>query len=293
MRAYEIHLTLERGLAENSRLAYQRDLERFGDYAESHIGDHPGSVSLEHLHQYLMWLVEACYLSERSLARNISVLRSFFQFLTLSGGLSLDPSEKLEIPKFAQKLPIVLTVEEIEALLAVPDLEAPLGLRNRAILETLYGSGLRVSELTGLSLSHMFLDEGFLKIQGKGNKERLVPLGAPAITYIRRYLFEVRTHYRIPPAHQAFVFLNRWGKKLSRVGVFNMVKATAQEAGLNKPISPHTFRHSFATHLIEGGADLRAVQEMLGHESILTTEIYLHLDTAYLREVFMTYHPRR
>lgn len=290
---YHLYLTLERSIAENSRIAYLHDIQRYQVYAEAIMDiSTPGEMTLDGMREFLTFLVQDCLLGERSLARNISTLRSFHGFLLSDGWTDQDPSEKLELPRFGRKLPVVLSVPELDALFAAIDPDTAQGIRNRAMLEILYSSGLRVSELTGLELSRIYADEGFLKIMGKGSKERLVPIGEPALIHLRRYLIEVRNDLPIKRGHEDFVFLNRRGKRLSRVSVFTAVKDLAALSGLHKNISPHTFRHSFATHLIEGGADLRAVQEMLGHESITTTEIYLHMDKEYLREVHAEFHPR-
>lgn len=293
-KEYEIFLGIEKGLAELSREAYLRDLNRYRFYAEDILEfSSPALMTLDQLHEFLTYLIQDCFLSERSLARNISALRSFHGFLLSDELVEGDPSSLLEMPRLTQKLPVVLHYDEIEKMMASVDLDAPTGLRNRAILEVLYGCGLRVSELIGLQLSRIYRKEGFVQVIGKGNKERLVPIGTPALEWIERYEYEVRLQQDIKPGHEDFIFLNRRGKALSRVMIFHIVKGVATQAGIKKNVSPHTFRHSFATHLIEGGADLRAIQEMLGHESITTTEIYLHMDTEYLREVFQLYHPRK
>ncbi len=291
---YELYLRIERGLATPTREAYLRDLDRYLRFAreELHL-DHPAQVELSHLQAFLQHLLTVALLSERSLARNVSSLRSFHGFLLADELLSRDPSDRLELPRFGRKLPEVLSITEVEALLEAVDLGQPQGLRDRAILEVLYGSGLRVSELTGLRLSQVYREEGFLRIMGKGNKERLVPAGGAALFWLDRQLRGYRFHVKVQKGHEDFVFLGRRGKALSRVSVFKLVKAAAAMAQLRPSVSPHTLRHSFATHLIEGGADLRAVQEMLGHESITTTELYLHLDREKLREVHALYHPRR
>lgn len=291
---YELYLRIERGLADRTREAYLRDVQRFADFIQHQLDiSNPVRVALDQLRQFLSFLLDDCLLGERSLARNISALRSFYSFALGEEWTQADPTDRLELPRFAQKLPEVLSISEVEALLEAIPMENLVGLRDRAILETLYGSGLRVSELTQLKLSQIYREEGFLRIIGKGNKERLVPLGEPALYWIDRQLQEYRFHLHIPRGQEDFVFLNQRGKGLSRVSVFNVVKAAAAGAALEKNISPHTLRHSFATHLIEGGADLRAVQEMLGHSSITTTELYLHLDREKLREVHALYHPRR
>ncbi|MEZ4772167.1 MAG: site-specific tyrosine recombinase XerD [Bacteroidia bacterium] len=293
-KEYSQYLTIERGIAENSKEAYLSDLERYIFYARQILQkDSPDEISLDNLREFLTWLVQDCFLSERSLARNISTIRSFHGFLLADGATAEDPGQLLEMPRFGRKLPQVLSVPELEKLFSVIDLSDDRGIRNRAMLEILYSSGLRVSELVGLELSRIYFEEGFLRILGKGNKERLVPVGQPALAFLREYLSQVRLNLRITRGHEDFVFLNSRGSQLSRVSVFLIIKDLAHIAGIKKSISPHTFRHSFATHLIEGGADLRAVQEMLGHESITTTEIYLHMDREYLREVHALYHPRK
>jgi len=293
IREYEIFLGVEKGLAPLSRQAYLRDLHRYRYYMEEVLDlDSPTGVKLDHLQEFLIYLIQECFLGERSLARNISSLRSFHGFLLVDEWTQADPSSLLEMPRLQQKLPTVLHLEEIEAILSAIDLHAETGLRNRAIVELLYGSGLRVSELTGLQLSRIFWEEAFIQVQGKGGKERLVPLGAQAMEWMKKYISEKRMNLSIQSGNEDFIFLNRRGGRLSRVMVFNIVKEAAAKAGISKKVSPHTFRHSFATHLVEGGADLRAIQEMLGHESITTTEIYLHMDSEYLREVFQLYHPR-
>lgn len=294
IKEYQLYLTIERGIAENSKEAYLRDLDRYEFYAREILDrESPAQVTLDNLREFLTYLVQDCFLSERSLARNISTIRSFHGFLLADGRVEEDPAQLLEMPRFGRKLPTVLTVPELEKLLNAIDLTSDQGIRNRAMLEVLYSSGLRVSELIGLELSRIYFEEKFLRIFGKGNKERLVPVGEPALHFLRDYLSSVRLNLDIQKGHEDYVFLNRRGSQLSRVSVFTIVKDLAHAAGIKKNISPHTFRHSFATHLIEGGADLRAVQEMLGHESITTTEIYLHLDREYLREVHAMFHPRK
>jgi integrase/recombinase XerD len=294
LQEYSLYLHLERGLAATTRQAYLHDVKRYARYAEEDLQlSGPAEVSPSHLQQFLSFLVEQCLLGERSLARNVSALRSLHSFLFADGFCPLDPSDMLEVPRFGRKLPVVLSIDEVEAILAAVDISASAGLRNRALLETLYGSGLRVSELNSLQISQVYPTEGFLRIRGKGGKERLVPAGGPALDWIERYLRRVRRHQRVKPGHDDILFLNQRGGRLSRISIFNLVKETAALAGIDRSVSPHTFRHSFATHLLEGGADLRAVQEMLGHESITTTELYLHLDREKLREVHALYHPRR
>jgi len=294
IKEYERFLSVERGMTSNTREAYLRDIQRLALYSEELIAlGSPLEIELDHLRQFLIWLVEDCLLGERSLARNISSLRSFFGFLIIDEYTKKDPAALLESPRFGQKLPTVLSVPEVEAILEANDTSTALGLRNRAMMELLYASGLRVSELITLELSRVYFEEGFLRILGKGRKERLVPTGQPAMDWMKLYLREVRLEQNIQVGNDDIVFLNRRGKGLSRVMIFNIVKDLCKKAGIKKKVSPHTFRHSFATHLIEGGADLRAVQEMLGHESITTTELYLHIDREYLREVFTMHHPRK
>ncbi|RMG16634.1 MAG: site-specific tyrosine recombinase XerD [Bacteroidetes bacterium] len=294
IREYELYLRVERAMADNSRQAYMRDVHRYAGFAQSTLQcSSPEDMSLEKIRMFLSFLVEKCLLNERSLARNISSIRSFHGFLLLDEWVSHDPSERLELPRFSKKLPQLLSVAEIEALLAAIQPADRHALRNKAIVEVLYACGLRVSELVNLQRSGVFFEEGFVQIMGKGRKERLIPIGEPALNALRTYYHEQRLQQPAAHGHEAFVFLNNRGRRLSRVMIFQLVKQLATRAGIQKPISPHSFRHAFATHLIEGGADLRAVQEMLGHESITTTEIYLHLNREYLREVVALYHPRK
>ncbi|GHE61638.1 MULTISPECIES: site-specific tyrosine recombinase XerD [Roseivirga] len=292
IQEYENYLKLERSLSPNSVEAYVRDVTKFKQFLELNNSEKTAQqVTMVELQNFVEFINELG-MSAYSQARIISGLKSFYKFLVYEGGLETDPTELLESPKLGRKLPDTLSVEEIDQILAAIDHSTPEGMRNRAMLETLYSSGLRVSELTGLRLSNVHFDVGFLRILGKGSKERLVPVGREALKYIRLYMEEVRVHLDIKHGHETFMFLNRNGKQLSRQMVFIMIKNLVQKAGIKKAISPHTFRHSFATHLIEGGADLRAVQEMLGHESITTTEIYTHLDRDYLRQVIQEFHPR-
>jgi integrase/recombinase XerD len=294
LREYELYLRIERGLAPQTREAYLHDVRRYAQYAEEELAlTGPAMVQASHLQQFLSFLMGACLLGERSLARNISALRSLHGFLVADGFGVEDPSALLELPRAGRKLPVVLSIEEVEAVLEAVDLSRKGGIRDRALLEVLYGSGLRVSEVNTLRMSQVYAEEGFLRIRGKGNKERLVPAGEPALAWIARYVREGRHQQPVQAGHDDLLFLNQRGGKLSRVSIFHLVKQTAALAGIQANVSPHTFRHSFATHLIEGGADLRAVQEMLGHESITTTELYLHLDREKLREVHALYHPRR
>ena len=292
IQEYENYLKLERSLSANSVEAYVRDVSKLRQFLEISGSDiTPLQVSMVELQNFIEYINELG-MSAFSQARIISGLKSFYKFLLYEGELDSDPTELLEAPKLGRKLPDTLSVEEIDQILAAIDHSKPEGMRNRAMLETLYSSGLRVSELIGLKMSNVHSDVGFLRIFGKGSKERLVPIGKEALKYIKIYQNEVRVHLDIKSGNESFMFLNRNGRQLSRQMVFIVIKTLVEKAGIKKTISPHTFRHSFATHLIEGGADLRAVQEMLGHESITTTEIYTHLDRDYLRQVIQEFHPR-
>lgn len=292
IRGFKAYLQLERSLAANSVEAYIHDvmlLRQFFDLQQKNL--FPEQVQFEHLQQFVLFINELG-LGDQSQARIISGVRAFYKYLMMEDLVTNDPTLLLEGPKLKRKLPEVLHLEEINRMLAVIDHSKADGLRNRAILETLYGCGLRVTEMVELKVSNLYFDVGFIKVIGKGNKERLVPIGEEAIRHINHYREGVRSHLSIKYGFEDYVFLNRSGKKLSRIYVFMLIKALAEKAGLKKSISPHTFRHSFATHLIEGGADLRAVQEMLGHQSITTTEIYTHLDRDYLRQTLQQFHPR-
>lgn len=292
IKGFKAYMQLERSLSPNSVEGYLHDvnlLVRFFDLHQSHI--QPEDVTLEDLQQFIAFINETG-LSDYSQARILSGVRSFYKYLLMEDLMTKDPTILLEGPKLRRKLPDVLHLEEINALMEAIDHSRKDGIRNRAILETLYGCGLRVTELVELKISNLYFDVGFIKVLGKGNKERLVPVGNSAIKHINFYFEGVRNHQDIHPKSEDILFLNRRGRKLTRMYVFMMIKELAQKIGLKKSISPHTFRHSFATHLIEGGADLRAVQEMLGHESITTTEIYTHLDRDFLRQTLMQFHPR-
>ncbi|WP_276362103.1 site-specific tyrosine recombinase XerD [Daejeonella sp. H1SJ63] len=290
--SFKSYLKLERSLSANTIDAYLRDVEKLYQYFQTNsVQNVPSDVNSEDLKQFLVWVNQLGMLPPTQ-ARVLSGLKAFFKYLILEKLIKNDPSALLESPKLSRKLPDTLNIIEINKLIDCIDLSRPEGMRNKAILEILYGCGLRVSELTGLKLSNLYLDIDFIKITGKGNKERLVPIGSEAIKYLRIYINEIRVHIPVKTGSEDFVFLNRRGGPLSRVMVFLIIKDLAQSAGIKKSISPHTFRHSFATHLIEGGADLRAVQEMLGHESITTTEIYTHLDRDYLRDTIIQFHPR-
>lgn len=284
------YLKIERGLADNSILAYQNDVQKLVDYS---IPRNKTVIDLNYndLKDFVAVLYDLG-LSARSQARIISGLKQFFGYLMLENEIKDDPSELLELPKIGRKLPEFLTIEEIDLLIDSIDLSKNEGHRNRAILETLYSCGLRVSELVNLRFSDLFFEEGFIRVIGKGNKERLVPVSPSVEKEMGIYNDFIRCHQTIQPGNENIVFLNRRGAKLTRVMIFTIVKDLSELAGISKNISPHTFRHSFATHMIEGGANLRAVQEMLGHESITTTEIYTHLDQRFLRDAIISFHPR-
>lgn len=289
-KEFEKFLAFERGLSANSIAAYLNDVAKFQIYCEDNnlLLD---QVVRKDIQDFLQWLQEF-NISPFTQSRLISGLKTFFSFLLIEYELSGNPTDLLQAPRLARKLPSVLSIHEIDQLIAAIDLSAPEGERNKAIIEILYGCGLRVSELVGLKLSNLFLDVEFIKVEGKGNKERLIPIGQQAIKHLRIYLDNIRPHIKIKPGNEDVVFLNRRGAALSRVMIFIIIKDLAQHIGLQKSISPHTFRHSFASHLVEGGADLRAVQDMLGHESITTTEIYTHIDRDYLHSIIRQYHPR-
>lgn len=288
---YVGHLRLERSLSELTVQAYRTDLDKLSQFAES-IGVEPESLTTAQVEEFLATLHDSG-LQSRSRARVLSGIRGFYRYLMLEEVIDSSPLELIESPKIGRKLPEVLSIEEIDALEAAIDLSRPDGLRNRAIIETLYSCGLRVSELVSLRLTDLHLDEGFVRVVGKGNKERLVPIGRKAIHDIDCYIEQRNAvGQKVATGAENILFLNRLGNKLTRVMVFTIIKRLAEAAGISKSISPHTLRHSFATHLIEGGADLRAVQEMLGHESIATTEIYTHLDREYLRSTILMHHPR-
>jgi len=286
------YLKLERSLSGNSIDAYVRDIEKLHQFMElKYKSVSPLKVKASHLHNFLAFINELG-LSAHSQARILSGIKAFYKYLVFEELIENDPTQLIEGPKLGRKLPDTLSFEEIEKLLESIDLSTPEGGRNRAMLEVLYSSGLRVSELVDLKINNVYFDVGFLRVIGKGNKERLVPVGKDALKFLLIYKEQIRVHVPVQKGAESYMFLNRRGKKLTRVMVFTIIKQLAERIGLKKVISPHTFRHSFATHLIEGGADLRAVQEMLGHESITTTEIYTHLDRDYLRQVIQEFHPR-
>ncbi len=289
---FERYLKLERSLSAHSIDAYLHDVGLLHQFAENELKkDKPADITYDDLRSFVEEL-NHLGMSPHSQARIISGIKAFYHFLIYEKVVDKDPTQLLESPRLGRKLPDTLEYHEILTLLEAIDHSTPEGQRNRAILEVLYGSGLRVTELVELKLSNIYADVGFLRVVGKGDKERLVPVGSDALKYLNIYLKEVRNHIKIARGHENYVFLNRRGKHLSRVMIFTIVKQLAIKAGIHKNISPHTFRHSFATHLLEGGADLRVVQELLGHESITTTEIYTHMDRDYLRQVMQEFHPR-
>ncbi|PWK79052.1 integrase/recombinase XerD [Mucilaginibacter oryzae] len=292
IKGFQAYLRLEKSMSANSVEAYSRDIEKLYQFCE--LGDNklkPDAITLTNLRDFITWIVEIGMIPS-SQARILSGTKAFFKYLLIENIISSDPSELLEAPRIRRKLPDTLSYHEINKLIAAIDLSKPEGVRDKAIFETLYGSGLRVSEAIELKLSNLYLDIEFIKVTGKGNKERLVPIGAEAIKALKIWIEQVRVHVPIKKGEEDFVFLNRRGSRLSRQLIFMNIKALAEAVGIQKKISPHTFRHSFATHLVEGGADLRAVQEMLGHESITTTEIYTHLDREYLKSTISRFHPR-
>ncbi|WP_435404562.1 site-specific tyrosine recombinase XerD [Mucilaginibacter aquaedulcis] len=292
IKGFKAYLKLEKSLADNSIEAYGRDIERLYQFSEvQEIKLKPEIITLSDLRNFIVWVNELGMIPS-SQARILSGIKAFYKYLLMEDIIRNDPSELLESPKIQRKLPDTLSYEDINKLIGAIDLSKPEGARNKAILETLYGSGLRVSELTELKLSNLYLDIEFIKVTGKGNKERLVPIGSAAIKALRIWIENIRVHLLIKKGEEDIVFLNRRGARLSRVYIFLMIKDLVELTGLKKTISPHTFRHSFATHLVEGGADLRAIQEMLGHESITTTEIYTHLDREYLKSTISQFHPR-
>jgi integrase/recombinase XerD len=292
LKGFKAYLKLERSLSDHSVTAYLGDVEKLIQYFAA-IGQEIklNSITIAQLNAFITWLNELGMLANTQ-ARVISGIKAFFNYLMLENLVTNNPSALLAAPKLTRKLPDTLNIHEINSLIAAIDASSPEGMRNKAIIEVLYGCGLRVTELVSLRISNLHAHIEFIKVIGKGNKERLVPIGMIALKLLEIYLKEIRVHINLKKGNEDFIFLNRRGTKLSRISVFNIVKDLAAKAGLQKNISPHTFRHSFATHLIEGGADLRAVQEMLGHASITTTEIYTHLDRDYLKGVVTQFHPR-
>ncbi|MCD8739606.1 site-specific tyrosine recombinase XerD [Mucilaginibacter roseus] len=293
IKGFQTYLRLERSLSVNSIEAYTRDIDKLAQFSvidpENVI--QPEKVTLAHLRKFLIWVNELGMLPT-SQARILSGIKAFYKYMLMEDLIISDPSELLEAPKTQRKLPDTLSYDEINRIISVIDLSKPEGPRNKAIVEVLYSCGLRVSELTELKISNLYLDIEFIKVTGKGDKERLVPIGNAATKALKIWLDELRVHIAIKKGEEDMVFLNRRGSRLSRVYIFMLLKDLTALAGIHKNISPHTLRHSFATHLVEGGADLRAVQEMLGHESITTTEIYTHLDRDYLKSTINQYHPR-
>ena len=290
IKGFKSYLQIERSLSDNSVQAYIRDIKKFANYAMP-LKLNELKIQRENISDFLAELKDN-EIAARSQARIISGIKAFYKYLIIEDYIKHDPTELIESPKVGFKLPDTLSLIEIDKLISAVDLSNKQGERNRAILETLYSCGLRVSELTNLKISNIYFNEGYLKVIGKGDKERLAPIGGRALKYLTTYINEVRNHQTIKKGQEDFVFLNNRGAGLTRVMIFLIIQKLAAEIGLKKKISPHTFRHSFATHLIEGGADLRAVQEMLGHESITTTEIYTHLDKDYLRSNIIDFHPR-
>ncbi len=287
-----MYLKLERGLSDHTIEAYIRDVGKLAD--SEHISSNnisPVQVTHDHIAEFVHFIF-SCGMEEKSQARILSGLRAFFRFLQIEDVVDKNPLDNIEGPKLSKKIPSVLSIEEIMQIIAAIDMSEALGHRNRAIIETLYACGLRVSELINMKLSAYFPDAGIIRVIGKNNKERLVPIGEDAMKHLNLYINEIRKKGPIKEGSEDFVFLNRRGNPLTRVMIFTIIKRLKTKAGIEKAVSPHTFRHSFATHLIEGGANLRAIQDMLGHESITTTEIYTHLDTKFLRDTIMKYHPR-
>ena len=291
LRDFEHYLKIERGLSNHTVVNYRLDVQKLISYLEQHNhSENPTEIETDHVKSFLYELAKS--VNTRTQSRVISGLRSFFDYLIFENYRNSNPLEQIEAPKIGRKLPDTLSVKEIDKIVAAIDLSHPLGERNRAIIETLYSCGLRVSELTDLKLSDLFFDEGFIKVNGKGNKQRFVPIGEHTQKFINLYRQHARSLLKIEPLHIDPLFLNQNGRQLTRAMIFTIVKTFAQKAGIRKSISPHTFRHSFATHLLENGADLRAIQVMLGHESITTTEIYMHVDRSHLKEVMTNFHPR-
>lgn len=288
LNEYHFYLKMEKSLSDNSIEAYERDLKKLADYLND------ARIPLEeakeeHLRDFVIEIADIG-INERSQARLISGIKSFYKFLIYKDKISVDPTELLESPKIGLRLPAVLTVEEIDQIISVIDYSKPDGHRNRAVIEVLYGSGLRVSELLNLKISNIYMDEGYMLVEGKGNKQRLVPISEESKKQINLWK-QQRSYLTIVKGNEDFLFLNQRGSRLSRMAIFSMVKMLAEQAGVKKNISPHTFRHSFATHLLENGANLRAIQQLLGHESITTTELYTHIDVRYLRQTILQYHP--
>ena len=290
IKQFVAYLKIEKGLADNSIFAYQSDVAKLFTFAKSQ-NKEITELQYSDLNAFAGVLYDLG-LRPKSQARVISGIKQFYGFLLMEDIVKVDPSESLELPKLGRKLPEVMSIEEIDQMIAAIDLSKPEGQRNKAILETLYSCGLRVSELVNLKFADLYFDEGFIRVIGKGNKQRLVPVSPSVEKEINFYKIHTRNHLNVAKGSENIVFLNRRGAQLTREMIFTIVKNLSKEIGLTKTVSPHTFRHSFATHLLEGGANLRAIQEMLGHESITTTEIYTHLDQGYLREAILSFHPR-
>lgn len=292
IKIFNSYLKLEKSLSINSVDAYMRDINKLTQYLEFVKSDvTPLDITFKQLQEFVIW-INSLGLNARSQTRIISGVKAFFKYLLLEDLIQVNPAEHLVAPHIGRKLPDTLNVIEIDSLISAIDLSTPEGERNKVIIETLYSCGLRVSELINLKISNLHFKEEFILVEGKGDKERLVPIGKPTIKLINNYIKKVRIHIKIKKSHEDYVFLNRRGSKLTRVMIFTIIKLLAEKIGLERNISPHTFRHSFASDLIDGGADLRAVQEMLGHESITTTEIYTHLDREFLRDNILSFHPR-
>jgi integrase/recombinase XerD len=290
-KGFKAYMQLERSLSDNSVEAYLRDVDKLTSFLL--IADKkksPAEIDLKTLQQFIKWVSELG-MTASSQARTISGIKGFYKYCLIENIVTSDPTALLEAPKLKRSLPDTLSFDEIEKIIGTIDQSKPEGGRNKAILETMYSCGLRVTEVINLQISCLYLDVGFIRVIGKGNKERLVPIGSDAVKYIKLYKDNIRTHVPIKKGNEDFLFLNKRGAQLSRIMIFYIIKDLALKAGIKKNISPHTFRHSFATHLVEGGADLRAVQEMLGHESITTTEIYTHLDRDFLRSTLQQFHP--
>ncbi len=291
-KGFESYLKLEKSLSANSIHAYLADIDKLFQYFSMHNPDlNPGEIRSSHLQSFIEWVAQIG-VNKRSQARIISGIRSFFKYLLMEDIIQTNPASLLDLPRLEKKLPVVLSVEEIDRLIEAIDMSRNNAHRNKAIIEILYGCGMRVSELTELKMTSLHFREEFIQVYGKGNKERLIPLGSHAAKQLKIYLDNERMHKPVIKGFENYVFLNQRGRKLTRVMIFTIIKSLCEKAGITKNVSPHTLRHSFATHLVEGGADLRVVQDLLGHESITTTEIYTHLDKDYLRDTVMMYHPR-
>lgn len=292
IKEFRSHILFEKSLSDNTFESYQRDVKKLVSFLEMNKNNSsPSKIKTEDIREFIQWIAQIG-MSAKSQARIISSLKSFFNYLVIENVIDQSPAQNIENPKIGSYLPETLSINEIDKLIAHIDLSHPQGNRNKAIIEVLYSCGLRVSELVNLKISNWYKKEGFIKVEGKGNKERLIPIGKIAIKLIETYFESNRDKQKVKEGNNDFMFLNRNGSKLSRVMIFTIVKNLVDIAGIKKNVSPHTFRHSFATHLIEGGANLRAVQEMLGHESITTTEIYTHLDSDFIKESIISFHPR-